>query len=335
LLGKLAQPSLKVVRVSKQIAESTAFHSSNGSRTRERDPGDARTLAGDRQMNADDQLLYEARVRPRQAVIAGVAAAALLAAAVTQITGPHTKINEITLGLITEHKRATLDVIGSVVQAIGWLALASTLVFLFRATRARSPRIPAFLNIVAIVGGVGAAVAGVASAVVIAIKADEFVSHGNQTYEEAHHLTTTAILIVPQIAVQASALLIAIAFVMICLHAMRVGLLPRFLGYLGIFAGVLVIIPVVQLPVVQAYGLASVAYLLFGRWPSGVPAAWQSGRAEPWPSAQQMREQRAEGIARQGRGKPKRKPEPEPEPEPVAARATRSTTSKRKRKRRH
>ena len=114
----------------------------------------------------------------------------------------------------------------------------------------------------------------------------------------------------PQILVQAAALLVAIAFVMVCLQAMRVGLLTRFLGYLGIFAGVMVIIPVVQLPVVQAYWLGAVAYLLTGRWPSGVPKAWSTGRAEPWPSASAMREQRAEGIRRQGRARPGRKPAP-------------------------
>jgi hypothetical protein len=65
-----------------------------------------------------------------------------------------------------------------------------------------------------------------------------------------------------------------------------------------------------------------------------VPKAWSSGRAEPWPSAAELRAQRAEGIRRQSRPKPGRKPEPEPEPEPVAARTTRSNTPKRKRKRR-
>ena len=64
-------------------------------------------------MTADDQLLYEARVRPRQAVIAGVAAAALLAASITQLVGPHSKVNELTLGLITEHKRMGLDLLGA------------------------------------------------------------------------------------------------------------------------------------------------------------------------------------------------------------------------------
>jgi hypothetical protein len=286
-------------------------------------------------MSADEQLLHEARVRPRQAVIAGTAAFALIVAAILQLTGPHTKVSEITIGLITEHKRSTTDLIGSVIQMVGWLALASTLVFLLQASRARNPKVPGFIRILAIVGGVGAALAGVVSAVVISIKANDFVSHGNQTYEQAHALTTSAALVAPQIAVQAAALLVAISIVMTCVHAMRVGLLTRFLGYLGMFAGALVIIPIVQLPVVQAYWLAALAYLLSGRWPSGVPKAWETGRAEAWPTAAQMREQRNEGMGKQPRTKPGRgKPAPEPEPEPVAARTTRSTTPKRKRKRR-
>jgi hypothetical protein len=126
-------------------------------------------------MTADEQLLHEARVRPRQAVIAGVAAAALIAASVTQLVGPHSKVNELTIGLITEHKRMGLDLIGAGVQAIGSLALASTLVFLFGATKARNPKLPGFLKILAIVGGVTAGIAGIVSAVLIAIKSGQFV----------------------------------------------------------------------------------------------------------------------------------------------------------------
>ena len=70
---------------------------------------------------------------------------------------------------------------------------------------------------------------------------------------------------------------------MVSLSAMRVGLLTRFLGYLGIIAGVLTIIPLVPIPIVEAYWLLALAYLFSGRWPSGVPPAWTSGRAEPWP----------------------------------------------------
>ena len=123
-------------------------------------------------MTADDQLLYEARVRPRQAVIAGVAATALLAASITQLVGPHSKVNELTIGLITEHKRMGLDLLGAAFQAIGSLTVAWTLVFLFGATKARNPKLPSFLRILAIVGGVTAAVAGIISAVLISIKSD-------------------------------------------------------------------------------------------------------------------------------------------------------------------
>jgi len=109
-------------------------------------------------------------------------------------------------------------------------------------------------------------------------------------------------------------------------------LLTRFVGYLGIIAGVLTIIPLVPIPIVEAYWLLALAYLFSGRWPSGVPPAWASGRAEPWPRSQRQRSAREPLL---GRGR--RQPAPEPAPEPVGAPApgtTRSATPKRKRKRR-
>lgn len=292
-------------------------------------------------MTADERLRYEARVRPRQAVLAGLAALGLIGAAILQLLGPHAHVNELTLGLITEHKRVGLDIAGAVVQAIGYLALAATLVFLVDSAKARAAQQFGWIKYVAIVGGVLAAIAGVASAVVISIKANQFVTTGDQTYEQAHALTSSASLVAPQLAAQAASLLLAISTVLIALQAMRVGLLTRFLGYLGMFAGVLIILPVVQLPIVQAYWLAALAYLLAGRWPSGVPEAWRTGRAEPWPTGQALREQRAEAAAArrgQRRGKraatPAPEPEPVPEPQPAVAQGGRSSAAKRKRKRR-
>ena len=92
---------------------------------------------------------------------------------------------------------------------------------------------------------------------------------------------------------QFASLLLAIGFVMIALNAMRIGLLTRFMGYLGIFTGVLVLFPIGSpVPVVQGFWLITLGYLLSGRWPTGVPPAWRSGRPEPWPSSQELREQR-------------------------------------------
>jgi hypothetical protein len=84
--------------------------------------------------------------------------------------------------------------------------------------------------------------------------------------------------------------------------------------------------------VVQGFWLVALAYLISGRWPTGVPPSWRSGRAEPWPSAQELREQRIRASG----GAARARPTATPAPEAVGASAsrTRSTTPKRKRKRR-
>jgi hypothetical protein len=182
-----------------------------------------------------------------------------------------------------------------------------------------------------------AAISGVAYAIVIAMKASDFVSHGSQTYEQAHSLTSGAGLVALPLLGQFAALLLAVAFVMTSLNAMRVGLLTKFMGYLGIFSGVLVMFPIGSpVPVVQGFWLLALAYLFSGRWPSGVPPAWRSGKAEPWPTAAEMRERRTRSGGGGGPGRLKPAP-PTPAPQAVGATAagrTRATTSKRKRKKR-
>jgi hypothetical protein len=91
--------------------------------------------------------------------------------------------------------------------------------------------------------------------------------------------------------------------VTIAVVAMRVGLLTRFLGYLGAISAVLFVLPLVPVPIVQAYWLGALAMLFAGRSPSGTPPAWQSGEAIPWPSPADMREQRVrEAEARRAPG---------------------------------
>lgn len=285
-------------------------------------------------MQPEERLEYEARVRNRQVLLAAGAGVLVMVAVLVQLPGAHVKVNEQTLGLITENKRFVLDLAGSIISALGSLALGWTLAYLFTAARARDPRTrPNFMDRVAIVAGVVAAVAGIAAAAASGKAASDFVSHGDQTWPEASAILHKVWVVVPEIAVPFGALLLAISLVLVSLSAMRVGLLPRFMGYLGIIAGVLTIIPIVPIPIVEAYWLVAVAYLLSGRWPSGVPPAWASGQAVPWPSTQQTRGGRAQGGGRA----PRTKPAPVPAGAPADARApgnTRSSTPKRKRKRR-
>ncbi len=284
-------------------------------------------------MSVDDRLLYESRVRMRQTIVAGLAAVLLVAAALVQLTGPHTKVEELTLDLITVHKRFPRDLIGAAINAVALLSLAGTLSYLYGCTRARNPQFQSFIRILTIAGGVLAGAAGLAYAILIAVKANQFVTSGSQTYQEANHITSSAGVLVLQLAGQLGALVLAIGFLLVSLGAMRVGLLTKFMGYLGIFAGILVLFQITPVPVVQAYWLLTLAYLISGRWPTGVPPAWRSGQAEPWPSSASLRQQRA---ARAGGGRAK--PTPTPQPEAVAAGAPaprpQSDASKRKRKRR-
>jgi hypothetical protein len=119
---------------------------------------------------------------------------------------------------------------------------------------------------------------------------------------------------------------------------MRVGLLTRFMGVLGIIVGVLFVIPLGTLQVVQPFWLLTLTALFLGRWPNGVPPAWKTGKAEPWPTQQEMREEREKTKAARAKAAGNGDAEAEPEPEPAAAVASsgarHSSSKKRKRKRR-
>lgn len=293
-------------------------------------------------MSPDDALLYESRVRQRQVVVAVVAGVLLIVASIIQLGGPHTKVDELTLDLLVANQRFPLDLIASIVNAIASLAIAWTLLFLFRAARARNPeKVRPYIRVITIAGGVLAAVAGVVYAIVVAVKVHQFATTGAQTYAEANRLTSGAGLLGLQLLGQAAALLLAVAFVLVSLQAMNQGLLSRFMGYLGMFAGALVLFQITQVPVVQCYWLLAIAYLVSGRWPTGVPPAWRSGRAEPWPSSAEMRNRRAAEAAARGGGRGGRGATPAPVavPQPDGGQATpagrtRASTPKRKRKRR-
>jgi Domain of unknown function (DUF4386) len=288
-------------------------------------------------MTAMDRVSREARLRPRVAVVSALAGVMLFASSAIQATGPQPKVNEVTVQLLVTNKRGALEVIGALINGLGLLGLAATLVFLFTAAKARRPDLSKGLLITGIVGGVLAAVGGIAYGVVITIKSHEFATHGAQTYPQANALLSSPGLAILQYAGLIGSLLLAIAFVLTSLNAMRVGLLTKFIGYLGIAAAAASLLLIGSAPalLIEVFWLFAVAYLLSGRWPNGDPPAWRTGQAEPWPSGAELREQRQRSAG--GRGRSNAKPAPEPRREPVAAgtsSGSRASTPKRKRKRR-
>ena len=294
-------------------------------------------------MTPEDTLAYESRHRVRQTTIAAAAGALLMVAAIVGLLGPHAVVSEQTLSLITQHKRETLSIVTALINAVSEIAIAVTLLYLWQCARVRAERTLPFIPVLAIAGVVLALIGGVTYAFEIGSKANQFVTTGAQTYDEANHLTDGAGLLILQVLSQLGALFIALAFVLVSLQSMRVGLLPRFMAYVGMFAGVLVLFPIIVIPVVQLYWLVAVAILFSGNWPSGLPPAWLSGRAEPWPSSAEMRARRvaATEATREQRSARKRgthrarvSDAPQPDTAPDSAARTRASTPKRKRKHR-
>lgn len=282
-----------------------------------------------------DTVSQERRLRPRFAFVAATAGVLLFAGAAVQAAGPQAKVDELTVQLLVTSRRAGLEVIGAIVNGLGLLGLGATLIFLFMAVRARRPQTSQGTWIVGLIGVVLAAVGGIAYGVVLAHKAQQFAAHGTQTYPEAKTLLSSGAVAALQYAGLFGSLLLAVGFVLVALNAMRVGLLTRFLGYLGIAAAAASLLLIGSAPalLLEVAWLLAVAYLLTGRWPNGDPPAWRSGEAVPWPSSAELREQRmaARGQTAPRRGKQVETPRPAPVP---ATSGSRSTTAKRKRKRR-
>jgi hypothetical protein len=70
------------------------------------------------------------------------------------------------------------------------------------------------------------------------------------------------------------------------------------MGALGIFAGLLVVLPIIAVaPILQPLWLLALGALFLQKWPGGVPPAWRTGQAEPWPTAAQQREARGKRPA--------------------------------------
>jgi len=279
----------------------------------------------------------EARDRSRAVAAAALAAALPLLATVATLIinqdAPKGGENREAESLIFGHEHATELILVIVAVALGYVAVGIALQFLYRATKGRRPELPSAARWLALGGSMALALSLLVLQVVITVKASDFVGLPSRTDEAAEDL-----LDVPSF--QAARYLPTLApfalgggFVLIALNAMRAGLLTRFMGVLGIIVGALFVIPLGSpLPIIQSLWFGALALLFSGRWPNGMPPAWASGEAVPWPSQLEIREQRE-------RDRAAAEPEPEPDPDPYPAVVTAGekahpASKKRKRKRR-
>ena len=306
---------------------------------------------------SEDHLAWEARQRSRAATAAVVAAVFTFVGSVwrglTLADLPHNGLLESLdqaaqdgpIGSLESLRVDTFQyyddqwtgvLLSSVVVSIGYVALGWVLTYLAVATRGRRPELPRWLLYVPLIAGTLQALATVMSAFATQAAISDFLS-GSHTVDAAGDVTTSGFGVFAQLLGLPGALGLALALVMISLNAMRVGLLTRFMGVLGMITGALQILPFGgPLPVVQCFWLLMLSLLILGRWPSGQPPAWRTGNAEPWPSSADVREQRRRAEAeRRGEVYEPAAPEREPEPAAVSAGPSPSASArKRKRKRR-
>jgi hypothetical protein len=277
----------------------------------------------------DTQRDWEGRTAPLAAAAAIAGAALPMGGAIVGARTLADQPKDSASRLLYFHEHNGELLVYAILLSLGALAILFPMYYLYRATRFRRPQLPRAALICLLLGCGLLTVVQVASQVVLADHAATFASTGDQTYQEAKDVFDLPGLKALGAAGLAAQLSLAFAFVMICLNAMRAGLLTRFMGFLGIIVGALFVLPLAPgPPIVQSFWLAALAALFLGRWPSGVPRAWEEGREVPWPTRQEMAEQ----------AQRERDSEPAPTSEPAtagtapAARA-RAAGSARKRKR--
>ena len=195
---------------------------------------------------------------------------------------------------------------------------------------------PQIALVLAAVGAVGFGVGRAVSEVARYLGAHNFVDAADKTNSAASDALSPTATLVGQLIWETSALALGFGIAIISLNAMRVGLLTRFMGVLGVIVGVAVapILPIDQQGIIRVFWLAALGVLFLGRWPSGTPKAWATGEAEPWPTQQQLREQReaARGRRRRAEASPsaarrapaqRAAPPPPRRPEPAPSRSGR------------
>lgn len=294
-------------------------------------------------MSTEQTLAEEDRGRRWAAPAAALGGILPLAAFALQVSAgkdvPHNQLGQIIY--LNEHP--TVSVVGSILQALGTIGATFALLYLFRATRARRPETPRIALPLLLAGGSVLVLATIAAQILFVSQASKFVSSGPLTYQAFRDSFGSGSVAASQIAPMLAGAIFGGAIVVLALNAMRVGLLPRFLGYLGVFVGALLVLslaqPGLRLPL-QPFWLIALAVLFARRWPQGQPRAWVTGEAEPWPTAQEMREQReaAKGGGG-GSGRPSLRSTPEAEAAAPAASAavvapSRPGAARRKRKKR-
>jgi hypothetical protein len=300
-----------------------------------------------------DQLQWEARFGRPAAVAAFVAGVLVLAGTFVSFSGYKDRpgIARVPDSLLSVNDHPGTWIAASVLQALSALCLIAVFYYLFRATAHRLPQFPRWFVYIVLIGPVLYAVSQVAGSIDRADVAQTFAngtSHvgdfcpairGKAGDECANDLLKDELSPVLIGLSLAGLVGTAFLFVMLPLRARRAGLMSQFMGVLGVIAGALMVLQLAPLlpQIIQAFWLGALGAMFLGNWPGGRGPAWETGQADPWPSAAERRGLvpaagpngggAGDNGAASGNGAAAVAPEPEPVPQ-------RPSSRKRRRKRR-
>jgi hypothetical protein len=272
----------------------------------------------------DEQLEWEARWSRPVAIASILAALLTLASVPLFLQKDRDDFGGAADLLLSVNEHSGTWMASAILGALAGLLLIAAFLFLFRAVTTRGAGVPGWFLYLVCAAPVLYAASRVGYAVEVIDAADEFGSGGPIRGDAGEDRARDLLDVSPIVGgLQiAGTVGVAFLFVMLPLRARRVGLLSPFMAVLGAIAGALLVIPIPGVaPVLQAFWLGAFALLLLDRWPGGRGPAWESGEAEPWPTAAQ----RARALEPPPAEPPPSEAPPEPEeiPERPASRKRR------------
>lgn len=297
-------------------------------------------------MSEQNQLDWEARWARPAAAAAFVAALLLLAQVILlqTVVEDRARIEPIPDFLLSVDENPAMLLGARGAQALASLLLIGVFLYLFRAIQARAGGVPSWFIYMIVAGPALYAVGLILGAVGQVDVASDFAGgepiRGNAGDDRADRLLEDNANAGVFALNFAGSVATAFLFVMLPLRGRRVGLLSPFMGILGVVTGALLVLQIVPLVpvIIEAFWLGAIGSLYLGNWPGGRGPAWETGEAEPWPTAAQRRGLEPQpGAGQEKSGSllgPPETTEPEPsEPEPSEPEPVPERPSSRKRRR--
>jgi hypothetical protein len=219
----------------------------------------------------------------RPVAIAAIAAAFLFLAGVILQAGLVDQKDEATQ-LTSTHNHSTALLGGAILLAVGASLFSAPLYYLLRAAKARNDEIRSTMLAFAFIGPILLGVRSILGWIATHDIANQFIAGSNHSADTAKHLIDNSSLADTATALGLPAVLgLVVAMVYIPMMAMRVGLISRFWGTLGMALGVGSALLGLVAFVGLAFWFAYIGFLIGGWLKAGRPPAWDAGEAIPWP----------------------------------------------------